>query len=394
MSTPTFDAFVDPSDASLAKDEPVASKGKRPVKDKQPRAAKPSRESRMRRSSKQDVSDSIRSLAMMLTVQRGELTPIRTLATQYEGTKLGAAYDRVAERIGQGVPFATALSEEEVFPAVVRRLVMVGARTGNPAPHLTKAADLIDETLETSSKVRSALLEPTILGVGVVIFFIAMVTWAVPQMVEVFSSTGAKVPALSQIALNVANVMQVVVPFLAAGAVALWGWWMVRGRHSDTARAKFDARILRVPVIGALKRDAAIANSMSVLSALVELGISERDALNTAAEGCDNRAIGAHLREHARQLTAGTATFSQLSDGTLIPLSIGNVLESSASSGNLHIGLTHVADTYRRYARVKSDNLSTALGPAANIVVGSLFAGAVIIIYVPMYSMFTAMTAF
>lgn len=386
MSTPALDQFVDPA----AADQPA------PKVPRAPRAprTKAVKARRMRRASKQDVADSIRSLAMMLTVQRGELTPVRTLASQYDGTKLGAAYARVAERIGEGVPFAEALATEDVFPAVVRRLVVVGARTGNPGPHLTKAADLLDETLEISSKVRSALLEPAILGVGVLIFFSAMITWAVPQMIDVFSSTGATVPTLSKIALAIANVMQVALPILGAVALGVWGWWWKSGRHRDALRARLDSWTLRLPIVGPLKRDAALANCLAVLAALVELGISERDALNTAAEGCDNRAVGAHLRQHAREITAGNMSFSDIADGRLIPLPVGAVLEAAASSGYLSVGLTHVADTYRRSSRTKSDNLSTALGPAANIVVGSLFAGAVIIIYVPMYSMFTAMTAF
>lgn len=385
MSAPPLSEFVEAPPAPAA--------GKRRAA-KAPKAAKAPRPARMRRASKQDVSDSIRSLAMMLTVQRGEITPVLTLAQQYEGTKLGAAYTRIAERIGRGVPFAEALGEEEIFPAVARRLVVVGARTGSPAPHLTKAADLIDETLETSSKVRSALLEPAILGVGVVVFFIAMVTWAVPQMVEVFASTGAPLPLLSQIALHVASVMQVVIPALIAVGAGVGFWWWKVGRRSEVLRTKMDAWVLRLPVISPLKREAALANVLSVLSALIHLGISEREALLTAADGCDNRAMGEHLRQHSRALTSGVTTFSGVADGRMIPLSVGAVLEASASSGVLHVGLTHTADTFRRSSRTKADNLSTALGPVANIVVGALFAGAVIIIYVPMYSMFTAMTAF
>lgn len=352
------------------------------------------RKTRLRRASKQDVADSVRSLAMMLTVQRGELLPVKTLAEQYAGTKLGAAYASVADGLADGVPFAQALSEEVMFPPVVRRMVLIGAATGNPGPHLTRAADLLDESAETSGKVRSALLEPAILGVGVVVFFIAMVTWAVPQMLDVFSSTGVELPALSRLALTISGVMQVVIPVLAVIAGVLGVWWRTSGRKSEGLRTKLDGFWLKVPVLGPLRREAALANSLSVLAALMDLGISEREALLTAAAGCENRAIAAHLRAHARDLTTGAATFPDLADGYLIPLPIGAVLSAAASAGQLPMGLAHVADTYRRTSRLKADNLSTALGPIANVVVGALFAGAVIIIYVPMYSMFTAVTAF
>lgn len=388
MSAPTFDEVFD------AASQPDVPADKKVRKAKEPKPPKEPKRKRMGRVSKQDVADSIRSLAMMLTVQRGEITPVLTLAQQYEGTKLGAAYQHVADQIIAGVPFAEALAAEELFPPVVRRLVLVGQRTGNPGPHLTKAADLLDETLETSGKVKSALLEPSMLGVGVVVFFVGMVTWAVPQMVDVFAQTGAELPMLSQIALQISKVAQVVVPVLAVVGLSAFVWWRVAGRKSDVLRARLDAWQLRLPVLGVLKRDAALSNSLSVLSALIDLGIPEREALSTAAEGCDNRAIGAHLRSHADALVQGRAQFADLADGRLIPLPVGAVLSAAASSGALPVGLTHVADTYRRSARIKADNLSTALGPIANVVVGALFAGAVIVIYLPMYSMFTAMTSF
>lgn len=349
---------------------------------------------RLKRVSRQDVADSIRSLAMMLTVQRGELTPVVTLSQQYEGTKLGGAYGRIAELLGEGVPFAQAFAQQEIFPPVARRLVLVGADTGTPGQHLTKAADLIDESLDTSSKVRSALLEPAILGVGVLVFFIAMVTWAVPQMVEMFAATGAPLPALSKFALQLSSVLQVVIPVLAVMLFGVFVWWRRVGRHNERLRTRLDAWVLRLPVVGPLKREAALANSLSVLAALATLGISEREALLTAAKGCDNRAIGAHFVAHADELTAGRAQFSDVADGVFVPLAVGTVLSAAATSGHLDTGLEHVADSYRRTSRTKADNLSTALGPAANIIVGSLFAGAVIVIYVPMYSLFGSMTAF
>lgn len=379
----TFDDFVT---SPLTAPQPSAAAA--PVKVKERKAR------RMRHASKQDVVDSIRSLAMMLTVQRGELLPVRTLAAQYAGTKLGAAYERIGEQIVTGVPFTTAFSQEGTFPAVARRLVLVGDKTGNPAPHLIKAADLLDETLETSAKVRSALLEPTMLGIAVVAFFIGMVTWAVPQMVDVFAQTGADLPMLTTLAMRVSSVLQLLVPLLAVIGAGVWVWWWRLGSRSPAMRIRFDAMMLRMPVVGRLKREAALSNSFAVLAALLELGVTELDALRTAADGCDNRAIGQYLSEHATEVSQGVRTFADIADGAVIPLPVGAVLGASASSGKIAMGLAHVADTYRRSARVKADNLSTALGPIANIVVGILFAGAVIVIYLPMYSMFAATTAF
>lgn len=387
--------FDDFSPTPSSDPAPVESEAARPVgKKAKTRPVKQGKRRRVRRVKKQDVADSIRSLAMMLTVQRGELLPVLTLADQYAGTKIGAAYERVGQRIQEGVPFAVAFGEEDTFPAVARRLVGVGARTGSAGPHLRKAADLLDESLDTAAKVRSALLEPTVLGVGIVIFFIAMVTWAVPQMVEVFASMGAELPALSQLALTISGILQIVIPAVVISGLVAWVWWRKVGRKSEPLRARLDRALLRIPLLGSLRRDAAIANSMSVLEALIGLGIPERDALITAADGSDNRAYGALLREHAQALTAGEVRFADLADGDLFPLAVGNVLEAAASSGSLAVGLEHIADVYRRSASVKANNLSTAIGPAANVVVGALFFGAVLVVYLPMYSMFTAVTSF
>lgn len=349
---------------------------------------------RIKRASKQEVADSIRSLAMMLEVQRGEILPVRTLADQYEGTRLGSAYRRVEQDLLNGVPFATAFENEETFPAVSRRMARVGARTGAPGPHLRKSADLIDDTLDTSAKVRSALLEPTILGIVIVVFFFAMVAWAVPQLVEVFASTGQELPALSKIALKISTVARIATPLIAVLGASIWVWWRKAGRKAEKFRIKLDRFLLKLPLLGRLRRDAAIANTTSVLQALTSLGISEREALITAADSSDNYAFQAHIHAHAEALTAGEVKFQDIADGQLIPLAVGNVLAAAASSGKLDVGLDHIADTYRRSARVKADNLSTALGPVANIAVGALFFAVVLIIYLPMYSMFTAITSF
>lgn len=349
---------------------------------------------RLKRNSRQDMADSVRSLAMMLSVQHGELTPLQTLSMQYAGTKLGKAYDNVAYEVTEGTPFAEALAAEEHFPDIVRRTVTVGARTGDVAGHLTQAADLLDEQIDTSGKVRSALLEPAIIGSAVIIFFAAMVVFALPRMVEVFTSMGAETPPLTRLALLIAQVGQFLVPALAAIAAGTLVWWHRAGRHNVKVRLALDRFMLRLPGVGALQREAALAASMRVLATMSHLGVPEREALEAAAAASPNRVIAELLRDHGDAITRGDTTFPEISDGKYIPFAVSSVLKAASTSGALGTGLDHIAATFRRSAHLRADNLATVLGPMANLVVGATFAAVVLIVYLPMYSMFQALSAF
>jgi type IV pilus assembly protein PilC len=343
---------------------------------------------------KSEVADAVRSLGLMLSTSRGETGPLATLAEQYKGTTLGSAFERIYTHVQSGsMSMAAAFAEEEkVFPKIVGDLLLVGSRSGASAANLQKAADILDEGQDLTQKIKSALTQPAVLLGIIIIFLYAVILFVLPIFNTMFASFGKPLPPLSKAVIVAGNVLLWVggaVVVLAGAWTIYWARW---GKHILGLRIWLGRAQLKVPVIGKVIRSQRLTQIFSILSGLLSVGMSEREALETAADASGNAAVKDHLQKHLVLMDRGTKDFADLADGFLIPLAAGFMLRNGFDSGAEIQALDGLTTQYRRDANKKAENLTTAIEPIANALVGVIFAAVIISVYLPVYSMISGLT--
>jgi type II secretory pathway component PulF len=341
-----------------------------------------------------EISDAVRSLGEMLETSRGETVPLATLAEQYHATELGGAFQRIYDLVQSGQKdLAEAFrTESKTFPKVVGDLLVVGTRAGTSGISLQKAADIIDEGQDLTHKIRSAVTQPAILLGVIILFLYAVILFVLPTFATMFKSFGKPLPPLSQAVMASGGI----IGWAGAAAVVVIGGWFVYyrwwGSKNEALRVKVARAQLRVPFIGQVIRAQKLTQIFSILHGLLSVGMSERDALETAAEASGNPAIKKHLRDHIAFLEQGTKEFADIADGFYIPLQAGFLLRNGFNSGREEQTLQNLTTAYRRNAVKRADNLTNLLEPVANGVVGVIFAAVLIAVYLPVYDLFLSMT--
>ncbi|WIE80855.1 type II secretion system F family protein [Curtobacterium sp. MCSS17_016] len=341
-----------------------------------------------------EISDAVRSLGEMLETSRGETVPLATLAEQYHGSELGGAFQRIYDLVQSGQKdLAEAFrTEPKIFPKVVGDLLVVGTRAGTSGISLQKAADIIDEGQDLTHKIRSAVMQPAILLGVIILFLYAVILFVLPTFATMFKSFGKPLPPLSQAVMASGGILGWaggVAVLVIGGWFAYYRWW---GSKNDVVRVKVARVQLRVPFIGQVIRAQKLTQIFSILHGLLSVGMSERDALETAAEASGNPAIQKHLRDHIAFLEQGTKEFADIADGFYIPLQAGFLLRNGFNSGREEQTLQNLATAYKRNAVKRADNLTNLLEPVANGVVGVIFAAVLIAVYLPVYDLFLSMT--
>jgi general secretion pathway protein F len=85
------------------------------------------------------------------------------------------ALTQAAALVGQGRPLAEALGAADLFPAVTRRLVAVGEKSGALAEMLARAAKGIEDQTDRALTALTALVEPVIiLAMGLAVGFVVL----------------------------------------------------------------------------------------------------------------------------------------------------------------------------------------------------------------------------
>lgn len=344
---------------------------------------------------KGEVAEAVRSLGMMLATSRGETLPLATLSQQYAGTNLGAAFTRMYADVQSGAKSLaqTFRDEQKIFPQIVGDLVYVGARSGATAANLEKAADILESGHDLTQKIRSALMQPLILLVMIIAFLYGVILFVLPVFAGMFASFGRPLPPLSQAIMAAGNGIAwggAVIAALVIGWVVYYRNW---GKNNPALRIRIGRFQLGLPVIGKVLRSQKLTQIFSVLSGLLSVGMSERDALEVAADASGNWAVRDHLERHIIEMDRGASNFADVADGFLIPLQAGFMLRNGFDAGAEVKALEDLTRVYQRDAAKRADNLTQALEPIANGLVGAIFAFVIIATYLPVYDLFSGLTA-
>ena len=152
-----------------------------------------------------------------LTIEQSLNALIEDAASEVEGELLGAIRGEVLA----GQTLARALANQgRVFPDVYRTLVDAGERSGRLPDVLERLADYTEERDTLRSKVLLAFIYPGLIVIVATVVVGALLTYVVPQVVQVFRNTHQALPLLTRALIALSDLLRALA-ILAASTVPL-----------------------------------------------------------------------------------------------------------------------------------------------------------------------------
>ncbi len=221
--------------------------------------------------------------------------------------------------VNAGSSFGRALATApREFDEVYRAVVAAGEQSGALGPVLERLADDLEQQQALRTKVLGALLYPTIVSVVAMIIVVVLVTWVVPQIATVFTSSKRALPVLTVAMLGISAFVRSwgwAVALLAVAGVAALSF----ARRSEAFRRRSDAWVLRLPLLGRLARGYNAARFGGTLALLAGAGVPILKALQAAAETVGNRAMRADALDALVQVREGAPLASALAGKKRFP---------------------------------------------------------------------------
>jgi type IV pilus assembly protein PilC len=318
-----------------------------------------------------DVELSLRQEAVMLRSGITLLAALTMVAEQSSRARMGRIWSDVAARIQEGASLADAMSHHSRFSSMVVQLVRVGEQTGHLEPVLTRAADALEGRRRMRFSVLTALAYPAIVlfaAIGVTAF---MVLNVIPKLEKFLSAIGRKLPAVTQLLLDISRTVDACIVPVLAGAlvlavalVALYLW--------PPGRMRIDRWLLRVPLLGTLFRLSGTVSFASGLAVLLQSGITLLEGLRTAERLQRNRQLAAQVAA-ARDVImhGGTLAVPLSAPRGFMPM-LSRMVTVGESAGTLDEVLLEVAKFYESQLQGAIRSLSVIIEPLIIIVVGSI----------------------
>lgn len=203
----------------------------------------------------------------------------------------GAKWKEVHGAVIDGVSLADAMARlPDTFPRVYVAMVEAGEQGGFLDVVLSQIADFQAREKELKSKVMSAMLYPLILlvlALGVLVF---LMVFFIPRFQKMFEGFGAKLPVLTQVIIGISHAMIHYGLWVVAGiALAIWLFrsWAI----SEKGRRTWEGVILRLPIIGPLIAQFAMARFCRMLGTLLGAGVPLVQGLNVARKSIGNQIL-------------------------------------------------------------------------------------------------------
>jgi type II secretory pathway component PulF len=256
-----------------------------------------------------------------------------------------AKWKEIHDLVVDGMSLADSMGKSpETFPRVYTAMVQAGETGGFLDLVLAQIADFQAREKELRSKVMSAMLYPSILfclAIGVLIF---LLTFFIPRFQGIFKGFGATLPMATQIVIGVSNLVRGYGLFVAVGLVIL-GVVLRTWFTSEKGRRTWEGLVLKVPVVGPLVAEFAMARFCRMLGTLLGAGVPLVQGLSVARKSIGNQILVDAVSQSIERVQQGGQLGASLAETQgLFPSSVVEMITVAEESGRLDQELIRIAN--------------------------------------------------
>jgi type II secretory pathway component PulF len=257
---------------------------------------------------------------------------------------VSAKWKEIHDSVVDGMSLADAMAKsQDVFPRVYVAMVQAGETGGFLDVVLSQIADFQAREKELRAKVMSAMLYPCILFVlatGVLTF---LLVFFIPRFQKLFSGFGGTLPVITQIIIGASHIVRSYGFFVVAGLIAV-GFMLRTWFVSEKGRRVWESLILRVPIVGPLVAQFAMARFCRMLGTLLGAGVPLVQGLNVARKSIGNQILVDGVTQSIGRVQQGGRLGQSLADcHGLFPASALEMISVAEESGRLDAELVRIA---------------------------------------------------
>ena len=314
---------------------------------------------------------------------------LTALADEAEDARQQELVSHLRAEVNAGSPFARALlAAPREFDEVYRAVVAAGEQSGALGGVLERLADDLEERQALKAKLVGAMLYPAIVSLIAMVIVLFLVTYVVPQVASVFTSSKRALPGLTVAMLAVSDFVRhwglLALLALGGGIVAL-----LAALRNEDFRLRFDAAWLRLPLLGRLARGYNAARFGATLAMLANAGVPILKALQAASETLANRAMRADAVDALSQVREGAPLASAIAAKKRFPGLLAMFARLGEQTGQLPQMLDRAARQLSGEVQRRAMALATLLEPLLIVAMGGVVMLIVLAVLLPIIQLNT-----
>jgi type IV pilus assembly protein PilC len=335
-----------------------------------------------------DLSVFCKQLHTMLNAGMTLLSCMDVLATQSENKTLKATIKFMGIDVQKGDVLSTAMKKHrKVFPPLLINMIEAGELTGNLDNVLDKMSDHYVKEHKINTKIRGAMVYPSVLGILVVTVVIFLLTFIMPTFITMFTNSGVELPEPTRFVIAISDSIKSFW-FLYIAIVMLIGYLFKVFISSIDGRRIVDKIKFKIPVLGTQVSKIATSRFTRTMATLLASGIPILQALESSANVTNNMMVIDGIAKVSEDIKKGASLSILLKKLNFFPPMMISMIGIGEESGSLEEMLDKTADYYDEELDTSIQRMIQILEPIMIVVMAVTIGFIVIAMLLPMFDMF------
>jgi type IV pilus assembly protein PilC len=340
------------------------------------------------RVSSKDIAVFSRQLATMLKSGVPLVTAFQIISGGIKNPRMRTMVDKIRGEVESGSSLHEALEQYPVqFDELYTNLVKAGESAGVLDTILDNIATHKERIESIKGKIKKALYYPAaVIAVAIIVSSILLI-YVIPQFEGIFQSFGADLPAFTRMVVNASRYMRSNGIYLLLGFVAFIVALIMAKKRSLKFAHWIDRASLRIPIVGPILEQAAIARFCRTLAITFAAGVPLVDALRIVSGATGNRVYDEAASRIREDVAVGHQLQMAMQQVGVFPNMVIQMASIGEEAGSLDEMLVKVAEAYEEEVNNAVDALSSLLEPLIIVFVGVIVGTMVIAMYLPIFKM-------
>ncbi|MDX1516078.1 MAG: type II secretion system F family protein [Woeseiaceae bacterium] len=331
-------------------------------------------------------------LALLLETGESLYAALGIIAKQTENAELTRIIEDIAEGIGEGKSFGSALAQhDKVFSSTYVNLIAASESGGFMHEVLQQLLEMDQRREKLRSTIVSAATYPLFLiafSIAVVVFVLVVVF---PKFGTMFHSIYEQLPATTKGLMAISELLRsywwLLLASIAALATGLLQW--VR---SEPGRATIDGWLLRLPGVRDIFVQIYLVQSLQVMSLSLRNGVSVMDSLEACRDVVRNTVFRSLITAVEEKVQAGAGVAAGFDEADFVPELARHMIATGEQTGNLGKVMGRVGDYYETQLGKKLEMVTKLAEPIMLLVMGIVVGVIVSSLILPIFKLSRAVS--
>lgn len=312
---------------------------------------------------------------------------LRTVQEQTTNKRMQEIVQEIISDVEGGKSLSDSFAKHpEAFNKVYVALVAAGETSGTMDESLKRLAAQQEKDAAMMSKIRGAMMYPSIVLAVIILVVGFMLFTVVPQVEGLYRDLNKGLPFITLIMINVANFF-IHFWWLALLIMIIGGYFLVQYLKTEQGIRTKDTFKLNVPLFKGMFRKMYMARFSRTGQVLLSTGVPMLDMLRISSDAVNNVIISEGIIRAADKVKGGKALSASLSNEEYFLTIVPQMIKIGEQSGKIDEMMGKTAQVYEDELDEEIRALSTAIEPVLMVFLALVAGTMVAAILFPIYSL-------